>query len=230
MLGVYKLLQVNEYEKALLYERGRFIKVLEPGVYRLVRPFKRQEAVKVDMRLISLSIPSQEILTKDKLPVRLTLIAQYRVKDPATAFNKVQSYVDFLYEELQLALRALVGERTLEGLLDEKQALSGLLTEKARPRLAEYGLELAVCGVKDVILPGELKSIMTKVAEAEKSAQAALITAREELAATRCQLNTAKLLAENPAILKLKELQAMAEIAKKPGNNTIVLGQGPWLK
>lgn len=218
--------QVMEWEQGLLFANGRFVKVVGPGRYWLLKPFKGEALVTVDTRLTSLAVPAQEVLTQDKLPVRLTVIAQYRVADAKAAQLKAQSFVTLLYEELQLALRGLVGAYTLDGLLESKQALSERLAELAKPKLAELGVELRACGVKDVVLPGELKGIYTKAAEAEKQAQAALITAREELAAARCQANTAKLIAENPAILRLKELQALAELAKKPGNTTIVLGAG----
>lgn len=224
--------QVMEWEQGLLFTNGRFERVLGAGRYWLVKPFKGETLVTVDTRLTSVAVPAQEVLTKDKLPVRLTVIAQYRVADAKAAQFKAQSFGVLLYEELQLALRGLVGAYTLDGLFESKQALSERLAELAKPKLAELGVELRACGVKDVVLPGELKGIYTKAVEAEKLAQAALITAREELAAARCQANTAKLIAENPAILRLKELQVLAELAKKPGNSTIVLGAGgePALK
>ena len=122
-------------------------------------------------------------------------------------------------------MRYIVSQQTLDNLFAGKEPLGEALAERVRPRLVEFGIEIVTCGLKDIILPGEIKALLTKAVEAERAAQASLITAREELAATRCQLNTAKLIDENPAILKLKELQVLSELAKKPGNNTIVIGQ-----
>jgi len=229
MFELFRRLKVMESQKAVVYADGRYEKTLGPGVYWLSRVFPRREAALVDVRLASLSVAGQEIMTSDKLPLRLTLIAQYRVVDPAKALTQVQNYVMFLYETLQLAMRDIVGAQTLDELLAKKNALSEELAQKVRPRAGEAGLELASCGVKDVVLPGEIKTLLIKTAEAERTAQAALITAREELAATRCQLNTAKLIAENPSILRLKELQVMAELAKKSGN-TFVIGSAPFTK
>ena len=223
-MGLYKVVQVQEYERGLLFSQGRFVKTVGAGRYRLVRPFLSQEIVKVDTRLVSVAVPGQEILTKDKLPVRLTLIAQYKIADPVAAVLTVKDAVVVLYEELQLALRVLVAGETLESLLDRKEALAGELLAVVKPKAAELGVELKLVGLKDVVLPGEIRALFTKVAEAEKTAQAALVTAREELAATRCQANTAKLIADNPVILKLKELQTLLELAKKAGQNTIVFG------
>lgn len=216
--------QVMEWEHGLLFSNGRFLRVVGAGRYQLIVPFLHEELVKVDTRLVSVAVPGQEILTKDKLPVRMTVIAQYRVADAQAAVLKVQNYVGVLYEEIQLALRGLVGAQTLEELLERKEALGLGLAQQLKPKAAEFGVDLRLCGLKDIVLPGEIKAILTKVAEAEKAAQASLITAREELAATRCQANTAKLIAENPGILKLKELQVMAELAKRAGQNTIVFG------
>lgn len=217
-------IQVMEWEQGLLFSNGRFVRLVGAGRYRLIGPFLHEEIAKVDTRLVSVAVPGQEILTKDKLPVRMTVIAQYRVADAQAALLKVQNYVGVLYEEIQLALRGLVGAETLEGLLERKDAVALGLAQQLKPKAAEFGVDLSLCGLKDIVLPGEIKAIFTKVAEAEKAAQASLITAREELAATRCQANTAKLIAENPAILKLKELQVMAELAKKAGQSTVVFG------
>jgi regulator of protease activity HflC (stomatin/prohibitin superfamily) len=229
MFVLFRRLQVMEYQKAVLYEDGRYVKTLGPGRYWLNRVYPRQETTLVDVRLASLAVAGQEVLTADKLAVRLTLVAQYRVADPAKAMTLVQNFVNYLYEELQLAMRDIVGAQTLDGLLARKGALSDELAQKVRPRVAAMGLELVSCGVKDVVLPGEIKTLLIKTAEAERTAQAALITAREELAATRCQANTAKLIADNPSILRLKELQVMTEFAKKSGN-TFVFGSAPWTK
>lgn len=214
---------VMEYEVGLLYENGRFIKTVGPGKHLLIRPFLRQELLKVDTRLISATVPAQEILTKDKLPLRLTVIVQYRVADAARAVHKAKNYAGLLYEEIQLAMREIVGGEDVDTLLEKKGLLSEVLLQKVKPKAAEYGIELAGCGLKDVVLPGEIKGILIKTAEAARESEAKLINAREELAATRCQLNTAKLISENPAILRLKELQTLVEVAKNPGN-TIVLG------
>lgn len=229
MLELFRRLQVMEYQKAVVYADGRYEKTLGPGRYWLTRVFPRRDVALVDVRLASLSVPGQEIMTADKLPLRLTLVAQYRVVEPVKALTQVQNYVMYLYEELQLAMRDIVGARTLDELMAKKNALSEELAQKVRPRAAAMGLELASCGVKDVVLPGEIKTLLIKTAEAERTAAATLIAAREELAATRCQVNTAKLVADNPSILRLKELQVLGELVKKSGN-TFVLGSAPFTK
>jgi len=228
MRMLYARLAVMEYEKAVVFADGRLEKTLGPGRYFLSKYFPYREAVVFDCRLTALAVTGQEILTKDKMPVRMNLTALYRVADPAKAVTKVRVYTTHLYELLQLAARAVVADLTLDELLAKKTALTDELTDKVRPLAAEAGLELAACGVKDVVLPGEIKTLMIKSVEAEQAAKAALITAREDLAATRVRANTAKLYAD-PAMLRLKELEIMAEFAKKSGN-TFVFGQVPFLK
>ena len=225
---LFRRLQVMEYQKAVVFANGRYEKTLGPGRYFLTNVFPRRDTVLFDVRLATLAVTGQEILTKDKMPVRMNLTALYRVADPAKAVTKVQVYTNYLYEQLQLAARVIVADLTLDELLAKKTALTDELTEKIRPLAAEAGLELAACGVKDVVLPGEIKTLMIKSVEAEQAAKAALITAREDLAATRVRANTAKLYAD-PAMIRLKELEVMAEFAKKSGN-TFVFGQAPYLK
>ncbi len=226
---LFRRLQVMEYQKAVVFADGRYEKTLGPGRYFLRPVFPREEAYLFDCRLMLLAVTGQEILTRDKLPVRLNLTAQYRLADPAKAITTVQVYTTFLYEELQLAARAVAAEYTLDELLAKKTALTDELANKVRPRAETVGLELAACGVKDVVLPGDIKALMMKTAAAEQEAKAVLIAVREELAATRVRANTAKLFADNPAMLRLKELEIMAEFAKKSGN-TFVFGHAPMLK
>jgi regulator of protease activity HflC (stomatin/prohibitin superfamily) len=134
MFELFRRLQVMEYQKAVLYEDGRYVKTLGPGRYWLNRVCPRQETTLVDVRLASLAVAGQEILTADKLGVRLTLVAQYRVADPAKAMTLVQNFANYLYEELQLAMRDIVGARTLDELMARKGALSDELAQKVRPR------------------------------------------------------------------------------------------------
>jgi len=225
---LFARLAVMEYEKAVVFADGRLEKTLGPGQYFLSKYFPRREARLFDCRLTALAVTGQEILTKDKMPVRMNLTALYRLVNPAKAVTKFQAYAPYLYEQLQLAARAVAAGLTLDELLERKTALADELTETVRPLAAEAGLELAKCGVKDVVLPGEIKALMIKSVEAEQTAKAALITAREELAATRVRANTAKLYAD-PAMIRLRELEVMGEFAKKSGN-TFYFGQAPTLK
>ena len=122
-----------------------------------------------------------------------------------------------------MALRAAIGTRDLDALLNEKESLAAEVTGVVRPRAAEFGVEVVAVGVKDLILPGDMRTLLNKVIEAKKAAEASLITRREEAAALRHQANTAKLYVDNPTLLRLRELEAVEKIAVA-GKLNVVMG------
>jgi regulator of protease activity HflC (stomatin/prohibitin superfamily) len=154
-------------------------------------------------------------LTRDKVALRLNLTATWRYVDVMQAFANTAKPQDFLYRELQWALRAAVGTQSLDELLERKTALDQTIADALQGKLAESGLYLQSVGVKDIILPGEMKALLTQVVEAEKVAQANLIRRREETAASRSLLNTAKVMEDNPVALRLKELETLERVAER---------------
>jgi regulator of protease activity HflC (stomatin/prohibitin superfamily) len=169
----------------------------------------------VDLRSQALEVSGQEILTKDKVGLRLNLSANWRYDDVLKAYAQTGKPVEYVYRELQLGLRVAVGTRTLDELLENKSTIDDIVTEYARVKLADAGMKLDSLGVKDIILPGEMKTILAQVVEAEKSAQANVIRRREETAATRSLLNTAKLMEDNPIALRMKELETLERVAER---------------
>lgn len=169
----------------------------------------------IDLKLQSLEVSGQEILSKDKVPLRLNLTADYRITDPVRATTALANVSNFLYKELQFGLRAAVGTKNLDALLEDKGAIDRSIAEYMAEKTAGYGLEVQSVGVKDIILPGEIKDILGKVVEAEKSAQANVVRRREETAATRSMLNTARVMEDNPIALRLKELEVLERIADR---------------
>jgi regulator of protease activity HflC (stomatin/prohibitin superfamily) len=214
---------VREYQRGLLYHKGRFVQVLSPGRYRYW-PWTARQVDVVDIRETSQTVEGQEILTSDKIGVRVSLVAQYRVADPIAARHLVENYVAQLYQDLQLTLRETVAARTLEELMASRDALSGGLQAEVAPRALKYGLELSRVGVKDIVLPGTVRTVFLQEVEAELKGRASLVAARHELAAARSRANTARLLQENPHLLRLQELEALANLAAKPGNVIVIPG------
>lgn len=223
LLGLTDVVEVWEYERGLLYEGGRFVRTLEPGRYRTWR-WQHRTIEKVTTREVSQTVSGQEILTTDKVPVRVTLIAQYAVTDPALATHAVESYVERLYQDLQLTLREIVSTRSVDELLSEREALSDQLFEAVVAGAEAYGVTISRVGVKDVILPGSVQRVFLQEVEADRAGRAALVAARHETAAARAKANTARLMRENPAILRLQELEALVKIATQHGNVLIVPG------
>jgi regulator of protease activity HflC (stomatin/prohibitin superfamily) len=181
--------------------------------------------VTVDQREQVVDVAGQEIMTADKVTLRLNAVVTFKVRDALRAVTAVEDHRQALYREAQLALRAIVGARTLEALLGEKDAVGRELDAALRTRVGEIGLEVVSLGIRDVILPGEMKELMNKVIEAQKAAEAALISRREETAAVRSQANTARLLEQNPTLMRLREIEALEKVAEK-GRLSVMLGEG----
>ena len=208
-------LLVPEHHVVVLYVNGKAERVLEAGLHAFWKANRDLRGELVDLRLQVLEVAGQEILTKDKVTLRVNLTAGYRVSDVLAAFSKQAKPVDFLYKELQFGLRAAVGTRTLDELLENKTVIDEVVGEHIRRRIVGFGLEVESVGVKDIILPGDMKQILAKVVEAEKAAQANVIRRREETAATRSLLNTAKVMEDNPTALRLKELETLEKVTEK---------------
>jgi regulator of protease activity HflC (stomatin/prohibitin superfamily) len=222
--------EVPDTSVALLIVDGTFAKLLDPGLHVF---WKFQRTVKVEMidrRVQTMEVSGQDILTKDKVSLRVNLTALWQVEDVIKAREALQNFVEFVYKELQFALREAIGSRTLDELLGAKGDLDREIQASARGKVEQHGLKLTSVGIKDVILPGEMKEILNRVVEAEKVAQANLIKRREETAATRSLLNTARLMDENPTLLRLKELETLEKVTEKVDKLTVFGGLDGVLK
>lgn len=197
-----------EYERGLLYRDGRFQRVLEPGRYTFWR-WERVRIDRVNLRQSSDVIAGQEILTSDKIEVRVSLIAQYAVSDPLLAITAVESYTEQLYQDVQLSLRSAVASRTIEALLEAREEIGAALLAEVAPLALNYGVMLRRVGVRDIVLPGTVRAVFLKEVEADRTGRADLIKARHEHAAARARANTAKVLTESPGMLRLQELDAL---------------------
>jgi len=208
----------------LLFVDGRLARTLDPGAYAFWN-FRRNVSVDVvDLRVQAVEVAGQELLTQDKVSLRVNLSASIRVTDPVASRTRVAKVMDVLYRELQFGLRKAVSSKTLDGLLGDKAALDGDIFAAVRGRVGEFGIELLGVGVKDVILPGDMRDILNAVVAAEKQAQANVIRRREEANATRSLLNTAKLMEDSPTLLRLKELEALEKVTEKVGSLTVFGG------
>jgi len=214
LVGVLQV-QVPDRGAALLTIDGKVVRLLEAGSHAFWK-FSRSIAVElVDLRLQAMEVTGQEILTKDKVSLRLNLAATWRYTDVLKAHAQLAKPAEQLYRELQFGLRAAVGTRTLDELLENKTVIDEVVSAHVRTRLSAFGLELDGVGVKDIVLPGEMKTILAQVVEAGKSAEANVIRRREETAGTRSLLNTAKVMEDNPVALRLKELETLERISER---------------
>lgn len=206
---MYMELMPAKYYKKIVIKDG------ETGLLYFDNQFERQ-----------LEISGQEILTADKVGVRLNVICTYRITDPRRLVMLVENVGTQLYTHAQLILREYVGRFRLDELLEQKEEISQYVLEEMKKKQEDYCVEIVSAGIKDIILPGEIREIMNTVLLAEKRAQANVITRREEVASTRSLLNTARLMDENQTLFKLKEMEYLERICDKVGTISINGGKG----
>ena len=213
----YFLIQhvIESYETGLLIVDGEFVKKLDSGIYNFWNNTKNINILKVDLRKQQMEVSGQELLTKDKAAIRINFDLQYQVQDIELALIKTKEVYKQIYLLMQLAIRAYIGTLTLDELLSKKQDIKDFVMETSAEKATAMGVQLISCGIRDIILPGEIKSIMNQVLIAEKKAQANTIMRREETASTRSLLNTAKLMENNEMLFRLKEMEYIEKIAEK---------------
>jgi len=212
---------IENFEKAVLFVDGKYNSLLNSGVYYWWKNAVPVFIARVDTRQQQLEINGQEILTKDKAALRINAWAQFRVTDIEKAILQNKDYDKQLYIALQLALREYVSGYGFDELLEKKDAIGTFVMESVQEQAMALGIEVLSFGIRDIILPGDVKEIMNQVLIAEKKAQANTITRREETASTRSLLNTAKLMEENAILWKLKELEYVEKIADKISNISV---------
>ncbi len=208
----------------LLYVDGELTETLAAGLHAFWNVSHSVAINMFDLRVKALEVQGQEILTKDKVALRINVTALYQYVDAAKAVRAVKDPLDQLYKEIQFGLRAAVGTRKLDTLLEDKTVIDRDIAEHLGERFAEIGLSVNSVGVKDIILPGDMKDLLGKVVEAEKAAQANVIRRREETNATRSLLNTAKVMESNGVALRLKELETLEKVTENVGNLSVVGG------
>jgi regulator of protease activity HflC (stomatin/prohibitin superfamily) len=209
---------VYEYQRALKYKKGRYAATLDSGQYwvsslsTLILP--------VDIRSEFITIQGQDLLSADGVTVKISLAAEFQVVDPNLAVNKTANFRGNLYLILQLALRDMVAREKIDALLENRAGISGKLMEMAQDKALEMGVKLTSADVKDMMFAGEMKKAFAQVVRAQKEGQAALERARGETAALRSLANAARTMDDNPNLLQLRALQALADSS----GNTLVLG------
>lgn len=208
-------------ETGLLYIDGKFEDQLKSGMYFFWVNNTAVEVKCVDMRQRFLEIAGQELLTKDKAALRINFFVQFKVLDAVKVISENRDYEKQLYILLQLALRQTVSALIVDELLSKKDSLGVEILSDVTQKAKAMGIELSDAGIRDVILPGEMKDIMNQVLVAEKKAQANSIMRREETASTRSLLNTAKLMEENEMLFRLKEMEYVEKIAEKVGTISV---------
>jgi len=218
---LYRSIEVAEGETGLLYVDGRFERMLKSGVYNFWYNMQNITVSKVDLRAQQLDIAGQEILTADKVSLRINFVCTYRVVDALKVISEINDYRSQIYSTTQLALREYIGRFRFDELLEQKDSIAAFVLKQLQAKQEALYVEFTDAGLKDIILPGEIREIMNTVLVAEKNAQANVIARREEVASTRSLLNTARLMEENATLYKLKELEYLERICDKVGTISV---------
>ena len=216
--------EVPEGHVGLMSLEGAFAQTLGAGTHRFWGMGRKVTVKLVDTRWRSHDVTGQEILTADRVTLRVNLAADFRVTDPVLAVGAVKDFEEALHRALQFAFRKTLGAKGLDAILAEKVTVDAEAADAVRAEMATLGVEVGAIALKDVVLPGEMREILNTVVAAQKEAEANVIRRREETNATRSLLNTAKVMAENPVMLRLKELEALETIAGKVERLTVMNG------
>jgi regulator of protease activity HflC (stomatin/prohibitin superfamily) len=203
---------------------GRYVEPLPPGKHAFWKTSRTVKVTLLDRKEIMQDLAGQELLTADKVTLRMNIVVVYRVQDAVKVTETTDALATVMHRETQLALRTAVGVRELDNLLAEKDVLAQELTATVRQRAQSWGVEVIQVGLRDIILPGDMRTLLNQVIQARKAAEAGVITRREEAAMLRHQANAAKLLAEQPLLMRLRELETIEKIAAT-GKLKVVLGE-----
>lgn len=215
---------VPPYHTGLLYYDGKFTEALPPGLYAFWKDITDVKLTNIDLREQTIDITGQELMTADNVTLRVNTYVCFKVIDAEKTARTVDDVQKALYRESQLVLRKVLGKRELEQFLSDKTELTNEAEQMLQSKTAALGISVQAFGIRDVILPGEMKELLNKVTEAKKAAEANLIVRREETAAMRSQANTAKLLENNPTLMRLRELEILEKLIAS-GKLQIVIGE-----
>jgi regulator of protease activity HflC (stomatin/prohibitin superfamily) len=210
---------IQEYERGVLFRLGRLVGERKAGLNFIIPFIDRM--VKIDLRIITLDVPSQEVITKDNVPVRVNAVVYFRVVNPTDAVIKVLNFISATSQISQTTLRNVLGQSELDDLLTEREKMNQALQQVIDEHTDPWGIKVSTVEVKDVELPDAMKRSMAAQAEAERERRAKVIHAEGEYQASAQLAEAGKVIAQEPATLQLRYLQTLTEIASEK-NSTII--------
>jgi regulator of protease activity HflC (stomatin/prohibitin superfamily) len=211
---------VPEYQRAVIFRLGRVIGAKGPGLFILIPIIDRM--VKVDLRTVTLDVPTQDIITKDNVSVSVDAVVYFRVVDPVRAIVEVENYLYATSQIAQTTLRSVCGAVELDELLSEREKLNLQLQEIIDRQTDPWGVKVVAVELKRIDLPEELRRAMARQAEAERERRAKIITAEAEYQAAQKLADAARILASQPLALQLRYLETIQNVVSKPGNTVLI--------
>jgi regulator of protease activity HflC (stomatin/prohibitin superfamily) len=211
---------VPEYERAVIFRLGRVIGAKGPGLFLLVPIIDKM--VRVDLRTVTLDVPTQDIITRDNVSVSVDAVVYFRVVDPVRAIVEVENYLYATSQIAQTTLRSVCGAVELDELLSEREKLNLQLQEIIDRQTDPWGVKVVAVELKKIDLPEELRRAMARQAEAERERRAKIITAEAEYQAAQKLADAAQILASQPLALQLRYLETIQNVVSKPGNTVLI--------
>jgi len=210
---------INQYEKGVKFRFGRFVGILEPGIKWIIPVIEWIQ--KVDLRVLAIDIPSQEVMTKDNVPVRVNGVVFFKVSEADKAVLEVENYKFAVAQLSQAALRDIIGKNELDVVLAKREELGKEIKDYVDKETDQWGIEVTDVKIKDIELPENMKRAMASQAEAERDRRARIILAEAELQAAQKLKEAANIISETPQALQLRMLQTLQEVSVEK-NSTII--------
>ena len=210
----------REYERGVIFRLGRLLPEPKgPGLFLLIPVIDRM--VKVDLRTITLTIPPQEVITKDNVPVRVNAVSYFRIVDPKSAIVQIENFMVATSQIAQTTLRSVLGQHVLDELLSEREKINGILQGIIDEATAPWGIKVSIVEVKDVEIPASMQRAMARQAEAERERRAKIINSEGEYQAAERLKDAALVIADHPIALQLRYLQTLLELGSSQATTIV---------
>jgi regulator of protease activity HflC (stomatin/prohibitin superfamily) len=211
---------LREYERGVIFRWGRLLRAKGPGLIFLIPYVDRM--VRIDLRVVTIDVPKQEVMTRDNVPVTVDAVVYFRVMDPVAAVVKVENYLKASSLISQTTLRSVLGQSQLDELLAQREKINHELQEIIDRHTDPWGIKVTTVEVRDVVLPDSMKRAMAKQAEAERERRAKIVNAEGEYQAAEKMVQAGAMMAQQPIALQLRFLQTMREISSEHNTTTFL--------
>ncbi|MGI6716219.1 MAG: slipin family protein [Eubacteriales bacterium] len=220
ILIILSLVVINEYERGVVFRFGKCVSVKRPGL-RMRLPFGIDVVKKVDIRVRTIDVPQQEIITKDNVSIKVDAVVYYRIEDPVLVVTKVVNYHNSTAMLGQTTLRSVLGQHELDEILANRENLNRILKDLLSETMTSWGIVISSVELKSIEIPDSMKRAMAKQAEAERERRAKITAAEGEEQSAKMLFNASEIISRSPAALQLRYLQTLNDIAAEK-NSTII--------
>jgi len=210
---------LREYERGVIFRLGRLVGAKGPGLILLIPIVDR--IVRVSLRIITMDVPAQEVITKDTVPVKVNAVIYFRVVNPENAIVEIQNFVNATSQIAQTTLRSVLGQMELDEILSQREKINQTLQKIVDEHTGPWGIKVTAVETKDIELPEGMKRAMAKQAEAERERRAKIIHAEGEYQASEKLVKAADRIAKEPIALQLRYLQTLTEVATEKNSTTL---------